>query len=107
MLVWNGNYGQAYFYQSEFPYDVTQSNYGDMGYSGYHVTDNVTTHYAYGVGVYSYFRDNAVRVASGITCPPNPNIFFKNSLTVFLDGLGDINNVINNTGGAVRQGTTV
>jgi len=29
MLVWNGNGGRAYFYQSEFPYDITQENYGD------------------------------------------------------------------------------
>lgn len=44
MLVWNGEKGRAYFYQSEFPYDVTQANYGDKGYAAYKVGDNVTDH---------------------------------------------------------------
>jgi hypothetical protein len=29
LLVWNGDFGKSYFYQSEFPYDVSQANYGD------------------------------------------------------------------------------
>lgn len=28
LVVWNGNWGQTVFYQSEFPYDVTDQNYG-------------------------------------------------------------------------------
>lgn len=104
MLVWNGNYGETFFYQAEFPYDVTQQNYGDMGYTGYRVGDNVTTHYGYGLGVYSYFRDHAVRVASGIVVPEHPNVFMNNCLTVFLNGLGDIEHVINTTGGTSRTG---
>jgi hypothetical protein len=42
MAIWNGNNGKAYFYQSEFPYDVTQENYGDKAYSAFVVNDNVT-----------------------------------------------------------------
>lgn len=41
MLVWNGENGQSYFYQSEFPYDVTQQNYGDRGYVAFKIGDNV------------------------------------------------------------------
>lgn len=71
LTLWNGNNGHSYFYQAEFPYDVTQANFGDMGYSGYTVSDNVVNHEAWGIGVYSYFRDNTVTVPSGIKVPSN------------------------------------
>jgi hypothetical protein len=55
----------------------------------------VTSHHAYGVGVYSYFRDNWVTVASGIKAPSRSGVYFHNSLSVFLNGNGAINHVIN------------
>lgn len=98
MLVWNGNGGKSYFYQSEFPYDVTQANYGDKGYVAYRVGDNVTSHQAYGIGAYSYFRDQAVTVENGIKAPQRAGVTFTNSLSVFLNGYGQINHVINGQG---------
>merc|ERR1712217_637685 len=47
LVMWEGNGGEVYFFQSELPYDVNQSSYGDMGFSGYHVSDTVTSHVAY------------------------------------------------------------
>ena len=41
MVVWNGEDGEVYFFQSELPYDATQSNYADKGYHSYHVADHV------------------------------------------------------------------
>ena len=41
MVLWNGEDGETYFYQSELPYDVTQDNYVTKGYHSYHVSDNV------------------------------------------------------------------
>ena len=32
---WRGESGSTFFYQSELPYDVTQAEYGDKGYTGY------------------------------------------------------------------------
>ena len=96
MLVWNGNYGKSYFYQSEYPYDVTQANYGDKGFVGYRVNQNVTSHEAYGIGVYSFFRDNWVTVNTGISAPERAGVAFHNSLSVFLNGNGQISHVINN-----------
>ena len=93
MLVWNGNNGRSYFYQSEYPYDVTQANYGDKGFVAYRVGDNVTSHEAYGIGVYSFFRDTSVAVENGIKAPASAK--FHNSLSVFLDGNGQITHVIN------------
>lgn len=39
LVEWNGNNGKVFFYQSEIPYDVTQANFGDMGYAGFVVGD--------------------------------------------------------------------
>lgn len=65
LVEWNGDYGITIFYQSEYPYDVKQ-DYGDKKFAAYKVNDSVNNHKAYGVGVYSYFRDNDVHVSSGI-----------------------------------------
>ena len=104
MLVWNGNHGKSFFYQSEYPYDVTQANYGDKGFVGYRVNANVTSHEAYGVGVYSFFRDNWVTVNTGISAPERAGVAFHNSLSVFLNGNGQISHVINNYGDASLNG---
>jgi hypothetical protein len=99
MLVWNGNSGKSFFYQSEYPYDVTQA-YGDAGYVSYRVADNVTDHQAYGIGVYSFFRDFEVTVENGIKAPTTPGVTFTNSLSVLLNGYGQISHVINGYGDA-------
>ena len=62
MLVWNGENGRSFFYQSEFPYDVTQQNYADLGYVAYKVGDHVQKHDAVGLGAYSFFRDYDVEM---------------------------------------------
>ena len=69
LVEWNGNNGRVYFYQSEFPYDVTQENYADKGYVSFKVNEKVTSLTAYGIGAYSYFRDHPVEVSSGIHSP--------------------------------------
>lgn len=97
LVVWNGNGGRVYFYQSEFPYDVTPE-YGTSGYTSFRVSDNVDTHNGYGIGAYTYFRDYHVTVNSGIVAPEKTGVHFHNSLTVFLNGFGQINHVLNNRG---------
>lgn len=103
MTEWNGENGNVYFYQSEYPYDVTQANYGDKGFVSYKVADNVQNHHAWGAGVYCYFRDNPVVVNTGILTPTGCGIHFQNSLSVFLNGNGEISHVINTTGNPVVQ----
>jgi len=104
MTEWNGENGRLYFYQSEYPYDVTQQNFGDRGYVAYKVAANVQQHQAWGVGVYSYFRDHNVIVNSGIQAPTGKCIHFTNSVSVFLTGKGQISHVINNIGDRVISG---
>lgn len=51
-VIWKGEPGNVQFYQSELPYDV-DSRFGDEGWLGYNITENVKIHTAAGVGVYS------------------------------------------------------
>jgi len=105
MLKWNGNNGKAYFYQSEFPYDVDQANYGDKNYSAFVVNDKVTNFEGYGLGAYSFFRDHTVEVESGIRAPSTPGVTLTNSISVFLNGNGGIKHIVDEAGASVQSGT--
>ena len=83
--LWNGNGGRVYFYQSEMPYDVPDqaswisralmpSGAGTSGYASYKVADKVTSHESWGVGVYCYFRDAAVKANSAVEAPAVPGV---------------------------------
>lgn len=103
-VLWNGNGGRTYFYQSEIPYDPpTQTSYtsapGTNGWASYKVADSVTSHEAWGLGVYSVFRHPNVVLSRAIEVPKNPMVRFHDMITVCLDNNGEISNVINDTGG--------
>lgn len=85
LLEWNGENGKTYFYQSELPYDV-DSSYADKGFAGYVVGDHVKNHEAWGVAVYTFFRDHYVMVNTGIKAPAASGVKFHNSVSVFLTG---------------------
>ena len=94
-VVWNGEGGETIFYQSEMPYDVpSQSawmNGSTDGYASYNVAPSVTTHSAYGLGVYSYFDQGVTIVAnSGIAAPVASGVTFSDLVTVYLAGSGGI-----------------
>nr|AYM53365.1 coagulation factor 5/8 type domain protein [Cystobacter ferrugineus]AYM53372.1 coagulation factor 5/8 type domain protein [Cystobacter velatus] len=107
--VWNGNGGRVYFYQSEIPYDVPNqaswmSKNGTVnGFASYKVADTVTTHEAWGLGVYSYFRDAAVKSENAIEAPNVQGVKFHNMTTIWLNGTAgsEITHVINGLGGRV------
>ena len=61
-------------------------------------------HTGYGLGVYTYFRDNWVTLESAIKCPSKSGIKFVNCLAVHLTANGGINHVVNSQGGAVHSG---
>jgi hypothetical protein len=89
--IWNGENGQVYFYQCELPYDPpTQADWKDGavdGYAGYKVADHVKQHTAYGVGIYSYFRDASdIYLDNAIVAPTQPGISFVHMVTVWLNG---------------------
>ena len=103
-VLWNGNGGRTYFYQSEIPYDPPdQASYtstpGVNGWASYKVADNVTTHEAWGLGIYSVFRHPNVLLTRAIEVPKTPDVKFHHMITVALDNLGEISNVIDDKGG--------
>jgi len=105
---WRGNRDQVYFYQSEFAYDVTQANYGNLGYVSYRAQPSSPsssyTHQAYGVGVYSCFKYNSVTIGQAIASSPGAS--FTNAVTRFLTGLGGITHVVDNSGLGVTSAKT-
>ena len=104
-VLWNGNGGRTYFYQSEIPYDPpNQQSYtsapGVNGWASYKVADNVTRHEAWGLGIYSVFIHPDIVLSHAIEVPKNPNVKFHDMITVCLGNHGAIDNVIDGTGGA-------
>lgn len=103
-VLWKGEGGRTYFYQSEIPYDPpTQPAYtsetGVNGWASYKVADDVAHHEAWGLGIYSVFRHPDVRLTRAIEVPKAPDVKFHHMITVALDNLGSIDNVINDAGG--------
>lgn len=103
-VLWKGDGGRTYFYQSEIPYDPpTQPAYtsgtGVNGWASYKVADSVTHHEAWGLGIYSVFRHPDVRLTRAIEVPKTPGVKFHHMITVALDNLGSIDHVINDAGG--------
>ncbi|MDE3188228.1 MAG: coagulation factor 5/8 type domain-containing protein [Acidobacteriota bacterium] len=103
-VLWNGNAGRTYFYQSEIPYDPPdQPSYtsapGTNGWASYKVADTVTSHEAWGLGIYSVFRHPNVVLSRAIEVPRKPGIRFHHMMTIALDDKGEISNVIDDKGG--------
>jgi hypothetical protein len=111
-VVWNGQGGETIFYQSEMPYDVpSEAAWIDGsidGYASYYVSPTVTTHTAYGVGVYSFFDLGVDIIAnSGITVPIAAGVTVTHAVTVFLNGSGQITYTITSDSPTVdNAGTT-
>jgi hypothetical protein len=105
--LWNGNGGRVYMYQSEMPYDVPDQKSWmsgkTNGFASYKIADGVTSHEAWGVGVYCYFRDTPVKAHSAIEAPAVPGVKFHHMTTVWLDGQAgsEITHIINTLGGRV------
>lgn len=110
--LWNGNGGRTYFYQSEMPYDVPNQgswmshNNSVNGYASYKVADDVTSHEAYGLGMYLYNRDAAVTQNTVMEVPDVAGVKVHNVCSVMLTGNPGVDHVINNTGsGCYTAGT--
>jgi len=111
--LWNGNGGSVFFYQSECPYDVpSQAQWtqnGENGYPSYKVSNSVTSHNAWGIGVYCFFT-NAVQLDNAIETPTRAGITMSHLVTVFLgtaNAASSINHIINGTGAAVNSTSTL
>ena len=105
--IWNGNGGRVYFYQSELPYDPPAPDawrHGDtIGYASYKVSDQVTTHEAWGLGVYCVFYKAPIVAENAIETPSAPGVRLHHMIILRLNGVpgSGIRHVINGTGDSV------
>jgi hypothetical protein len=105
--LWNGNGGRVYFYQSEMPYDVPEQagwmSGRTKGFASYKVADNVTSHEAWGVGVYGFFRDAPVIATRAIEAPSAPGVKLHHLTSIWLNGKAgsEISHVVNDLGDRV------
>jgi len=111
-VLWNGNGGRTYFYQSEIPYDPpNQASYtsapGVNGWASYKVADGVTSHEAWGLGVYSVFTYPNVVLTRAIETQKKSEIKLHDIITVALGNHGAISHVINDTGEATAMNPRV
>jgi hypothetical protein len=111
--LWNGEGGRVYFYQCEMPYDPpSQEAWGHDGvdgYAAYKVADGVSSHEAWGLGIYCTFQAAPVFAERAIEVPNAAGVKMHHMVTFYLSGLGGgIRNVINDSGQeateASRQG---
>jgi hypothetical protein len=104
---WHGNNGRLYFFQCEMPYDPPNNTEwaagnGILGYPAYKVANGVTTHEAWGLGVYSVFR-NSVTATNAYEVPTaTPGVKMHHMCTQKLGG-GEITHVINGLGGVASS----
>jgi len=94
-VVWSGENGQVYFFQAEILYDYTGDHWD---HSCYVVDEEVKTHTGVGLGCYTFFRDANVTVASGFTTPASEGVLIKKAMSRFLNGGGELDNVVNKDG---------
>jgi hypothetical protein len=107
-LIWNGENGKTIFFQNEMPYDPPSqadwSHDGVNGFAVYKVADTVKTHEAWGMGSYSFFNQGVdIFAARAFEVPVTTGVKLHDILTVFLNGSGGIDHVVNDTGAAVNS----
>jgi len=108
-VIWNGQGGEDIFFQNENPYEVPSqaawmSSPTQDGYPALFIPSSVTSFQGYGMGSYSFFNQGvAIENAMAFQAPDTPGVQFHDLLTVFLNGSGGIQSVINGRGTAVSS----
>jgi len=103
-----GQWREKYFYRSKIPYDApTPASYtsalGVNGWASYKVADGVTSHEAWGLGVYSVFIYPIVVLTRAVETPEGPGIRFQEMISVSLGDHGEISYVIDDKGEATAM----
>ncbi len=102
--IWSGQHGFVLFFQNENPYEVPDqaawmANRHQNGYPAFRLTNDVNSFQGYAMGSYSYF-DQGVDIENSMAfqVPERPAVQFHDLLTVFLNGSGGFQSVINGSG---------
>ena len=110
-VIWNGQGGTDIFFQNEMPYDppsqaAWMASRKSDGYPAFFVAPRVRTFTGYGLGSYCFFNQGIdIYAAEAFDVPSSaPGVRLHDLLTVFLNGSGGINSVVDGTGAPVNSG---
>ncbi|MFJ5228703.1 hypothetical protein ACIQBJ_02275 [Kitasatospora sp. NPDC088391] len=107
--VWNGEDGRVVFFQNENPYEVPNqaawmASRARKGYPAFAVGSRVRSFEGWGMGSYSFFNQGVdIHNSTAFEAPDRPGVRLHDLLTVFLNGSGGIDSVVNGTGRAVNS----
>ncbi|RKE17460.1 hypothetical protein [Streptomyces sp. TLI_171] len=107
--VWNGEDGKVVFFQNENPYEVPNqaawmASPTQKGYPAFTVGSKVKSFEGWGMGSYSYFNQGVdIHNSTAFQAPSRPGVRLHDLLTVFLNGSGGIDSVVNGTGSSVNS----
>ncbi len=102
--IWNGNGGRTYFLQSEIAYDVPSqaawNHDGKNGWAIYKVGDAVTSHEAWGLGIYSNFKNGPIILDNSMEAPQSVGVKFHHLVNIWLNGTvgSEMTHVVNGVG---------
>ncbi len=112
-VIWNGQGGTDIFFQNEMPYDPpSQSAWmaapNVNGYPAFYVATGVRTFTGYGLGSYCFFNQGVdIHATEAFDVPSSaPGVRMHDLLTVFLNGSGQIDSVVDGTGAPVNAGNS-
>ncbi|MFC0776617.1 hypothetical protein [Flavobacterium sp. HJSW_4] len=111
-VLWLGERGRTFFFQNEPPYDAPNqaawSSQGGRvdGYAAFKVANTVKEHHTIGMGSYAVFTgtDGNVNKKNGFEIPNSPNVKLGKMCITRFAGPGNIQNIINSTGGSTATG---
>jgi hypothetical protein len=108
-VIWNGQGGTDIFFQNEMPYDppsqaAWMAGPDFDGYPAFFVAGWVRTFTGYGLGSYCYFDQGVdIHATEAFDVPADaPGVRLHDVLTVFLNGSGQIDSVVDGTGAPVN-----
>jgi hypothetical protein len=101
LVVWNGENGSTYWYQSEVPYDAPSG----WDYYAYHVTDKVKKHTGIGLGSYSflYQQNPPLYIPNAFKTPSGAGIKMSKMLTFNGNSPGGFTHIWNDTGNSAYK----
>ncbi len=111
-VIWSGQGGTDIFFQNEMPYDppsqaAWMADASTDGYPAFAITGNVRSFTGYGLGSYCFFNQGLpIEATEAFQAPRTaPAVRLHDLLTVFLNGSGSIDSVVDGVGGPVTSAT--
>ena len=111
-VIWSGQGGTDIFFQNEMPYDppsqaAWMADASTDGYPAFAITGNVRSFTGYGLGSYCFFNQGLpIEATEAFQAPRTaPAVRLHDLLTVFLNGSGSIDSVVDGVGAPVTSAT--